>query len=448
MTKKFQMRRSLKLFKEAEKYLPAGANSSPRLWRGVCPTDMPCAIFAEKAVGSHIWDVDGNKYIDYRLGFGPVILGHSDKRVHDAVHKADEKGLVYALDNPWEIEVAKRICEMVPCAEKVRFANSGTEATMAALRVARGYTGKDKILKFEGHYHGSHDAVLFSAYPPFDWPRRKPEPMSLGIPGVLKSLTLVEEWNNFESVEATFRKHYRELAAIICEPVMGNAAVIPPADGFLKHLRELCDKYDVALIFDEVKTGFRLGKGGAQKYFHVTPDLAAFAKSLGNGYPIAAIAGIDDMMEMIGPNKVFHGGTYSGNPVSMVAAMTTLDILRKGRVYEHICDYGMKMMKGISKLFREHKICGLVQGFPGMFQFLFVNHEVMTYRDLKDCDMDLYADLQMELLRRGIMIDEDNEEPLYVCDAHSRKDLKETLEAFEGALTMPEIKRNFHQKRK
>lgn len=448
MTKKFQMRRSLKLFKEAEKYLPAGANSSPRLWRGVCPTDLPCAIFASKAQGSHIWDVDGNKYIDYRLGFGPVILGHSDERVHDAVHKADKKGLVYALDNPLEIEVAKRICAMIPCAEKVRFANSGTEATMAALRIARGYTGKEKVLKFEGHYHGSHDSLLFSAYPPFDWPRRKPEPMSLGIPRVMKELVLVEEWNHFESVEETFRRHYRELAAVICEPVMGNAAVIPPEPGFLKHLRELCDKYDVALIFDEVKTGFRLGKGGAQEHFRVTPDVATFAKSLGNGYPIAAIVGIDEVMEMVGPNKVFHGGTYSGNPVSMVAAMTTLDILKRGKVHEHICDYGFKLMKGISRLFKDYCVDGLVQGFPGMFQFLFVDHSVKTYRDLEDCDMGLFADLQMELLKRGVMVDEDNEEPMYTCEAHSSRDLKETLAAFEEALTLPEIKGKVHQKRR
>ncbi len=417
----------MRLFREASHFLPGGSNSSPRLWRGVCPSNLPCAIFADKAKGSHIWDVDGNKYIDYRLGFGPVILGHSHPAVRDAVHRAENKGQIFALNNELEIAVAKKIISMVPCAEKIRFANSGTEATMATLRVARGYTKKDKIVKFAGHYHGTNDYLLYSTEVPFGWPLSRPIASSLGIPSLLKELIIIEEWNNFQSIEQTLRKHHKEIAAVICEPVMGNAAVIPPMHGYLQHLRELCTKYDVLLIFDEVKTGFRLAPGGAQQYFKVTPDLGAFAKSLGNGYPIAAIAGRSEVMDMIGAKKVFHGGTYSSNPVSLTAASATLDLLKKGHVYDHIGSYGTRLMQGIAKLFRDYKIPGLVQGFPGMFQFLFIDHDVNTYNDLKDADMQQFANLHTHLLRHGVMLDEDNEEPIFISASHTNKDLQHTL---------------------
>ncbi len=429
MADDFRYRHSMKLFREAQHYLPGGSNSSPRLWRGVCPSNLPCAVYAKKAQGSHLWDVDGNKYIDYRLGFGPVILGHSHPAIQKAVHKAEKNGQVYALNNELEITVAKKIISMVPCAQKVRFATSGTEATMATLRVARGYTKKNKIVKFAGHYHGSHDYLLFSTEPPFGWPTKQPIASSLGIPSLLKDLILIEEWNNFASIEQTLRKYHKEIAAIICEPVMGNASVIPPLPDYLQHLRELCTQYDVLLIFDEVKTGFRLAPGGAQQYFKVTPDLGAFAKSLGNGYPIAAIAGRSDVMDIIGAKKVFHGGTYSSNPVSLTAASATLDILKRGDVYAHIGDYGRKLMQGIAKLFRDYCIPGLVQGFPGMFQFLFIDHDVTTYNHLRDANMRLFANLHTHLLRHGVMLDEDNEEPMFISASHTNKDLRQTLDA-------------------
>src|SRR3989344_731065 len=427
----FRYKNSMKLFREASHFLPGGSNSSPRLWRGVCPSNMPCAIFADKAKGAYIWDVDGHKYIDYRLGFGPVLLGHSHPAVRKAVHRAEKRGQIFALNNELEITVAKKIISMIPCAEKVRFANSGTEATMATIRVARGYTKKDKIIKFAGHYHGTNDYLLYSTEPPFGWPASRPIASSLGIPSLLKQLIIVEEWNNFTSIEQTLRKHHKEIAAIICEPVMGNATVIPPLHGYLQHLRELCTRYDVLLIFDEVKTGFRLAPGGAQQYFKVTPDLGAFAKSLGNGYPIAAIAGRSDVMDMIGVKKVFHGGTYSSNPVSLTAASATLDLLRKGHVYDHIGTYGTRMMQGIAKLFRDYQIPGLVQGFPGMFQFLFIDHDVKTYNDLQDANMQQFANFHTHLLKHGIMLDEDNEEPIFISASHTNKDLRHTLETLE-----------------
>ena len=378
-----------------------------------------------------MWDVDGHKYIDYRLGFGPVLLGHSHPAIRKAVHRAEKQGQVYALNNELEIAVAKQIISMAPCAEKVRFAMSGTEATMATLRVARGFTKKEKIVKFAGHYHGNHDYLLFSTEPPFGWPTSKPIASSLGIPSALQHLILVEEWNNFTSIEQTLRKHHHTIAAVICEPVMGNATVIPPLPGYLQHLRELCTRYDVLLIFDEVKTGFRLAAGGAQQYFNVKPDLAAFAKSLGNGYPIAAIAGRSDVMDIIGAKKVYHGGTYSSNPVSLTAAHATLNILRNGDVYATIGSYGSRLMSGIAKLFRDYQIPGLVQGFPGMFQFVFIDHDVNTYDDLKDADMGQFARLHTHLLNHGVMLDEDNEEPIFVSASHSNTDLRQTLKALE-----------------
>ena len=433
---KLDFDKSFALYNKAQKFLPFGVSSNARLWRTVCPTYAPCSIFIDHARGSHIWDVDGNEYVDYRLGYGPVILGHAFPQVHAAVHKAALRGQVYALDNELEIVLAEMMCKMVPCAEMVRFANSGTEATMTALRIARGYTKKEKIVKFEGHYHGNHDYVLFSTDTPFQKLQAVPEPIpaSLGIPGVLNDLVYVERWNDFVGIESTLKAHHNEIAAVILEPIMGNAAVIPPAAGFLAHLRELCDRYGVLLIFDEVKTGFRIADGGAQQLFGVKPDIAAFSKSLGNGYPIAAIAGRRDVMGVVGPMKVVHGGTYSANPISLTAAITTLTLLKKHPVHEHIKSYGSRLMKGMGRTFSDSKIDCIVQGFPQMFQVLFTDEPVTEYRDLERVDMGLFGRFQYELLRRGVMIDEDNEEPIFVCYSHGARELKHTLWALDDAV--------------
>lgn len=426
--------KSLKLYKEALKIIPAGVGSNARLWKTNCSIFSPCAVFVKKAAGSSIWDVDGNKYIDYRLGYGPVILGHSYKKVHDAVHKADENGIVYAADSELIIDVAKEIRKFVPSMEMTRFANSGTEATMGAIRVAKAFTKKEKIIKFEGHYHGWHDAVAFSTKPGYTCPKRA-IPSSLGIPKILSRYTIPTCWNDAGAIEQTVKKHYKEVAAIITEPVMGNAAAIPPKQGYLKHLRELCDKYNLLLIFDEVKTGFRLAKGGAQELFRVTPDISTFAKSLGNGYPIAAFGGRRDIMGLIGPGKVMHGGTYSANPISLIAAKTTLGELRRHEVWGHLNWYGKKLMSGINAVLDERRMPHIVHGFPTMFQFLFTKKEEIThYRDLRFCDTTKYARLQYELMKRGVMLDEDNEEAIYTSYSHSKADLNATLEAFDNAM--------------
>lgn len=433
--KKFSLRKSEKLFAEALKYLPAGVSSNARLWQRLCRIGIPCSIYIAKAKGSHIWDVDGHEYIDYRLGFGPVILGHSYEPVLKKIHKAEHRGSVYALSNENEIKAAKMIRSFVPSVEMVRFANSGTEATMHSLRVARAFTGKEKVLKFEGHYHGAHDYALFSTDAPFEKLKGSGTviPMSQGIPKAMNDLVVVARWNDFDGVEKLMKKHQHELAAVICEPVMGNAGVIPPRDGFLKHLRQLCDKYGIVLIFDEVKTGFRLSNGGAQQIFKVKPDISTFSKSLGNGYPVACFGGKREIMDMIGPHKVVHGGTFSSNPVSMMAVIATLTELKKKNAIGKMQQYGKRLIRGFADTIADRNIDALIQGYATMFQFFFTKELVREYRDIAHCDLNVYADLQVEMLKRGVMFDEDNEEPIFTSYSHSSDDLRKTIEAFDKA---------------
>ena len=429
--------RSLELYREALSVLPAGVSSNARVWRTAGSRRMPFSLFVSKARGSHLWDVDGNEYIDYRMGFGPVILGHSDPRVHERVHAMDEQGLVYALSHELEVTVAKKIASMVPCADMVRFANSGTEATMHAIRVARAYTKREAVVKFEGMYHGAHDYLLFSTDPPFDRARGAPKaiPMSAGIPRALQKLCLVERWNDFDRIERLVKAKGDRIAAIITEPIMGNCAAIMPRDGYLKHLRRLASDHGIVLIFDEVKTGFRVAPGGAQARFGVTPDLATFAKSMGNGYPVACFAGSTELMNTIGPSKVVHGGTYSGNPVSLAAVDATLDILKTGEAHAKLESFGSRLMRGLAEVADEEGTRMLVNGVPEMFQILFTRQrEVHEYRDLAKCDLAKYAALHVELLNHGVMIDEDNMECFFTCEDHSDEDLERTVEAFHTAL--------------
>ena len=437
--KKLKFTKSYALFKEALKYLPAGVSSNARLWQKVCPTYMPCSLYIDRAKGAYIWDVDDNKYIDYRLGFGPVILGHAFPEVRRKVDEAEKYGEVFALSHEMEISVAKKFKESVPCADKVRFSNTGTEATMHAIRVARAFTGKEKVLKFEGHYHGAHDYVLFSTDPPFNTPMHQGTPVpfvqSEGIPKAIEKLVLVERWNNFETLERTVEKNADDIACIITEPIMGNCSGIMPQKGYLKFLKKLCDAHGVLLIFDEVKTGFRVSLGGAQELFGVKPHLATFAKSMGNGYPVAAIAGVEEVMSEIGPHYVVHGGTYSSNPVSLAAVDATLGYMSKHDVFKHLNSFGEKLMAGIGDVFKDKGVEHKVLGCPSMFQFLFTTlDDVKEYRDLATCDLEMYSRMHYELLKEGVMVDEDNEEVMFTSYSHGNKELNATLDAFEDAL--------------
>ncbi len=432
-----KIKKSMKLFSQALKVMPGGVSSNARLWQTsqFCPIYTPCTIFAKRAYGSHIWDVDGNKYIDYRLGFGPIILGHSYPAVTNEIRKEERKGTVYALDNELELKVSKQIIDMVPCAEMVRFSVTGTEATMHSIRLARAYTNKEVIIKFEGHYHGGHDYLLYSTDPPYGT-KIRPYPESRGIPKAINKLIMVNTFNNFESIERMVKENHKKVAAIIMEPIMGNAAGIMPKPGYLKFVKELCDKYNILLIFDEVKTGFRVSRGGAQELYNVTPHLATFAKSMSNGYPISAITGQEEIMRLFGPgpHSVTQGGTFASNPLSLTAANATLKILKNRDVYTKMSRYGKRLMKGIKGVLNDNKVKAVVQGHPSMFQFVCTNKRTVinNYRELYTTyGADLFSKIQYWLLTQGVLIDEDVQECWYTCLEHDmQKDLKKTLEAF------------------
>lgn len=423
------MKRSQELNREGSKLMPKGAVDE---------------IFIDRAKGSHIWDVDGNEYVDYKLGSGPVILGHGNPAVLKRVHEYDARGLSYALSNPMEIVLAKKIKSLVPCAEMIRYFVSGTEATMHAIRMARAYTKKDKVLKFEGHYHGAHDYVLFATEPESKG-KARPAPDSQGIPDALKKLVMVSQWNDFDAVEKTVKSEPdNNIAAIITEPVMSNAGVIPPLQGYLDFLKELCDKNNIVLIFDEVKTGFRVSEGGAQQLFGVNPHIATFAKALGNGYPISAVAGLEEIMGEYGARDVIPQGTYARNPVSLAAADATLEEIKKGRVHPRIEKFGNALMKGIREILYDAKMDALVQGYPSMFQVFFTKRDrIYNNRDFLDCDMKSFTKLQQRILAKGILRDESSSEPFYTCAAHGKDDLEQTLQAFEAGL-----RSSLHSKKK
>jgi glutamate-1-semialdehyde 2,1-aminomutase len=415
--------RSTELERKGSKLLPSGATDS---------------IFVNNARGSHIWDVDGNDYIDYKLGWGAIIIGHSHPAVQKNVHEYDSKGTCYALGHPLEISVAKKIKSLVPSAGMIRFFVTGTEATMHAIRIARAYTKKEKILKFEGHYHGTHDYTLFSVEPNART-SGKPQPSSLGIPNVLKELVLVVQWNDFDAIEKAIKKGANNIAAVITEPIMANNAVIPPRDGYLHFLKELCEKNDIVLIFDEVKTGFRVAKGGAQQLFGVKPHLSTFAKALGNGYPISAVVGLEDIMRNYANNKVIlYQSTYARNPVSLAAADATLDQIKNRYVHSNIKKVGGALMKGIREILNDMRMYDVVvQGYPSMFQLLFTKQDrVYNYRDFVKCNTGLFIYLQERLLEKGVLLDEYNSEAWYTSASHSDSDLAQTLEVFQASLSL------------
>lgn len=433
----FSIAKSLHLYLESRKILPAGVGSNARLMDvEMCKPYQACTIFAKKAHGAHLTDVDGNTYIDYRLGFGPSILGHAHPAVVNAIHHSVNNGFVYALDTEKEIHVAETIRKMVPCAEMVRFTNSGTESTMAAIKVARGYTGKKKILKFEGHYHGWHDAVMVTPnHTPFDIPAGRAYWKSREIPSEIRSLTLTTAFNDFKGFEQKIKKHARELACVIMEPLMGNASGIMPVEGFLKHVQEVCTQHGVVLIFDEVKTGFRVHPGGAQTLFKVTPDIATFSKCMGNGHPIGCLAGKKEIMSVIGPKKVAHGGTYSANPLSLAVCEATLREIRKDSNQEKFRSFTRKLWNGLDKTLSEERVPHLMSGHPSMFQVLYTKQSrVRTYHDLEHVDAEFFSRVQFECLRRGVLFDTDNQEVIFSSFAHGKKELNETLEKFSEAV--------------
>ncbi|HEY74264.1 MAG: aspartate aminotransferase family protein [Chloroflexi bacterium] len=421
------------LFQKAKQFIPQGVNSNFRYWG-----DEETLVIM-RGEGAYIWDMDENRYIDYRLAFGPVILGHAYPRVVKRVANAIQDSTLFAWTTPAEIQVAERIVRMTGV-DKVRLGNTGTEVTMHALRIARGYTNRERFIKFEGQYHGMHDYVLFStAGAPVGMLGSRRSPINVqsssGIPEGIRQYVINLPFNDFEMLEETLAARWHEIAAIFVEPMLGNAAGILPQPGWLEKLRELCTKYGIVLIFDEVKTGFRIANGGAQEYFGIQADLVTYAKAMGNGFPIAAIGGTEEVMSVVGYGSVAHGGTYSGNVVGAAAADATLEILENEPIIETIFKNGQKLMDGVSEILTRHGIVHYITGLPPMFSLILgVEEEPTDFRAYCAGDGDLYEELAMALIERGVMPDGDGREPWFLCYQHNEQVIAETLTAFEDAV--------------
>ena len=429
----YTLEKDTAFFERAKEVVPFGVSSNFRYW------GEGESIAIARGEGTYVWDMDGNRYIDYRLGYGPVILGHGHPAVVQRVAEAIKGGTVYALSHELEVKVAERIVQMCPGVDKVRFANSGMEATMHALRIARSHTGREKIIKFEGQYHGMYDYMLFStpSSPAGALGHRRspvPAPTSSGIPKVIHQLVISLPYNDFDTLERTVRQAWGDVAAIIVEPIMGNMASTMPEPGWLELIRKLCDEYGIVMIMDEVKTGFRIAPGGAQEYFGIHGDLATYAKAMGNGFPIAAIGGNNSVMASVGPGRTAHGGTYCGNTAGTAAADATLELIAEGGVLDTVEARGKVLMDGIHTILTDAGIAHHVFGPPSMFGITFGEKKATDFRSWLKLDHAMYESIMMALLRRGAMPDPDGGEPWFLCASLSEKDVEDTLNWFEDAV--------------
>ncbi|MEM3697289.1 MAG: glutamate-1-semialdehyde 2,1-aminomutase [Candidatus Bathyarchaeia archaeon] len=428
-----EMEKSKKLFAEAKKLTPGGVHSTLRFFD-------PYPIFISKAKGSKIYDVDGNQYIDYHLAFGPVILGHAHPSVSDAVKKQLDNGVIYGLCHELEVKVAKKIVAHVPSAQMVRFCNTGTEATYHAIRLARAYTKRNKIVKFEGAYHGWHDIVSFSSSPTLKeaGPKECPTPVpdTAGVSADTAKQVIIVPFNDQEAVEKVIKRHHNEIAALITEPILhGSATCIIPKEGFLKFLREITQEYGIVLIFDEVVTGFRHHLGGAQKIFDVTPDLTTFAKAMANGFPVAAVCGKKEIMEYFKPTgNVDYGGTFNGNPISMAATLATIKELEKNEEYKHLFKLGEEIRSQLNKVIAKLKLEAQTIGFGSIFQILFTKKKIINYRDTLSSKNELFMKFQKEMMKRSVFILPKPNKRCHISAAHTTEDINFTIEKAEEAL--------------
>ncbi len=423
-------------FKRAVKRLPLGVASTFRYWGD------DRTIYVSHGKGGRTWDIDGNAYVDYRLGYGPAILGYADDRVDAAAMRGMQVGGVFALSTERELVVADRIASMVPAAELVRFSNSGTEAVMAALRLARAHTGRDSYLLVEGGYHGLFDAAMWMANVE-DWEHGSnvdPTVVSYGkgIPQTLKELAHLVPMNDMQRLEDVFRRHGDSLAAMLIEPIQGNCCGIMARVEYVHLARRLCDEYGVLLIIDEVKTGFRVGRGGIQGIMGVRPDITTFAKAMGNGYPIAVVAGREDVMRTFRYGGASHGGTYTAHSVSLAAAEECLRILDETPALETLADHGRNLMAGISGILDARGIVHSYTGHPSMFGLFFAEVPPDNYRAWKTSDYSFYDQMAYFLHDLGVIVEPDSREPWFMCEAHGRDAacLTDTLRAVERAVDL------------
>jgi glutamate-1-semialdehyde 2,1-aminomutase len=390
--------KQLEMYRRALKTLPGGTDSNFRAWG-------EATIYVDRGEGGEVWDIDGNRFVDLRMGYGPVILGHNDERVDDYVNERMRKGVSFSLTSEDEVRAMELVKELTGWVDKARMTVSGTEATMHAMRIARAFTGREKIVKFEGQYHGVHDYALISV---------GPDDMSeLGDADAPVALA----WGRG-----------------IPEPVLGNAQGILPEPGFHQQMRALTEEFGILLIFDEVKTGFRFGKGGAAEFFGIRPDLGTFAKAMGNGYPAAAFGGREEVMSVL-PDKVSHGGTYAGNRVAAAAAVKTLEIIRDTPALETVRATGQRLQDGLREILNPVGIPYHFTGHPSMFGIMFREEVATEYRDWATTDHELYDAIAIGMHARGAMPEPDSREPWFVCEAHARGDIVDrVLTAFEDSL--------------
>jgi glutamate-1-semialdehyde 2,1-aminomutase len=419
--------RSEHLYKRAREIIPGGVNSPVRSY-------SPYPLYVASATGSRFRTVDGEEFLDYCMAYGALLDGHAREEVVEAVSRATARGWIYGQPTENEVELAGLIKSLVPSMEMVRLVNSGTEATMHSLRLAKGFTGKQKILKFEGGYHGAHDSVLVKA---------GSGASSLGTPnseGISKDLardTLVSKFNDGELTTKIIEDHAHELSAVIIEPVMGNMGPILPKPGFLESLRKITEEKHVVLIFDEVITGFRIALGGAQDYFRIKPDMTVLAKILGGGFPIAAFGGRREIMEKLAPlGGVYQAGTYSGNPVSVAASLATLQSLKRraGQVYPTLEKTGEQLRKGISDLIESAHLAAQVNGLSSMFQIFFTSQHVTDYDSAKTSDVARFDNYFHSLLGSKVFVPPSQFETCFLSTSHTDDEIQVTLEAIGNAL--------------
>lgn len=414
--------KSEELFEESKKFLAGGVDSPVRAYK-------PYPFFAERAKGSKIFDVDGRSYIDYCLAYGPMVLGHANPDVMSDVVLQLRSGSAYGVPTEREIELAKLVVKKVPCAEMVRFVNSGTEATMSAIRLARAATGRNKIIKFEGAYHGAHDYVLVKS-----GSGAAGLPDSPGVPEDTTKNTILIPFNNEEAVDEIFRNQGDSIAAIIIEPIMGNVGFIPPKEGYLEFLRRITTDNGTILIFDEVITGFRIAEGGAQEQFKVIPDIVTFGKILGGGFPIGALSGKKEFMEMIAPSgSVYQAGTFNGNPISITAGLSTLKQLNSS-FYSEMNSKGKILRDGINDLIIDNGLNYKTVGLSSMFQIYLTEKDVWNYEDAKTTDTDKFQIYFQTLMENGVFIPPSQFECCFLSLMHDTDDIQKTLEIVDLGL--------------
>ncbi|MCL1049401.1 glutamate-1-semialdehyde 2,1-aminomutase [Shewanella abyssi] len=418
------MTRSDELFEQAKKSIPGGVNSPVRAFSSVGGSPR----FIEKADGAYIFDADGNKYIDYVGSWGPMILGHNHPKIRQAVLTAVENGLSFGAPTELEITMAEKVIEMVPSIEQVRMVSSGTEATMSAIRLARGFTSRDKILKFEGCYHGHADCLLVKAG---SGALTLGQPSSPGIPEDFAKHTLTATYNDLDSVKALFEQYPDAISCIILEPVAGNMNCIPPVEGFLQGLRAICDQYGALMIIDEVMTGFRVSKGGAQGHYGVTPDLTTLGKVIGGGMPVGAFGGRKDVMQFIAPTgPVYQAGTLSGNPIAMSAGLAQMEALCEDGVYEQLAAKTQYIAEGFKAAANKHGIPMAINYVGGMFGFFFTDQEKVTsFEQVTKCDAEKFPVFYHGMLDEGIYLAPSAYEAGFLSLAHGEAELEATLAA-------------------